>query len=497
MADNRSPRASGRSRQSRKSRRPRLDVVRILTLAAGLLLVLTLGIGLATGRLAGLVSTLLPRDPSPTASPDDPTTAAPSPTDGSPASPTPASSPTPSVPPRPVLILSVGDIILHTSVIEGGTYDWSTGGTARAKDAPRDYSHLFEDTEALFRSADLACVNYEGTLAGPPYTSYPQFSGPDAMADAIRGAGFNLVITANNHLYDRGLDGLLRTLSVFRDRGLPVIGTRASAEEPGDVVVDLRGIRVGVAAYTFETTGGGSAMTINGTAIAAAARPLVDSFNPYDQGALEEDLSAMSDRVRSLRERGAEIVLFQLHWGEEYTTRAGSYQKAMARRLADAGVDVIVGHHPHMVQEIEILASDVTGRETLVYYSIGNYMGNMLYDTHNTRGYTEDALIAGILLDRGPDGAARVLSGGYLATFIAKDDLGVSGGPVRHRAIPLRRFLEAKRDEPGIPLTRLQASMDRIASVMVRNRLEGALPVSEWTWLPDGVGPGSLREASG
>ena len=199
----------------------------------------------------------------------------------------PANTPAPTpAPDRTVILDAVGDYSCIRKVIDGGLV---SGG----KEPAYDYNPIFQYVQPIFARADLALANYEGTLAGPPYSGYPRFCAPDAIADALFSAGFRVMWTANNHTLDRGLAGVIRTAQIFQERGFQVIGTRPDEQKPADGVIEVKGVKIGLMAYTFETIGSETQKALNGIPMPAAADPLIDSFNPNRSGAFEKDFAVM------------------------------------------------------------------------------------------------------------------------------------------------------------------------------------------------------------
>ena len=135
-------------------------------------------------------------------------------------------------------ILSIGDLLMHGQLITD----------AQQADGSYDFSYIFPYITPYVTAADYAAANLEVTLAGPsrPYQGYPMFNSPDAIVDAAKNAGFDMLLTANNHMYDSGEDGFLRTVRTIREKGLTVLGTREEAEEPAYTVQDINGIKVGM-----------------------------------------------------------------------------------------------------------------------------------------------------------------------------------------------------------------------------------------------------------
>jgi len=387
--------------------------------------------------------------------------------------PSPSPTPSPTLTPTPApeihaTITAVGDIIMHKSVIEGGL-------TNPGEAVPvYDYNTDFQYVSSIFGESDLAMGNFEGTLNGPPYSGFPSFSAPDAIADALFTAGFRVICTANNHCIDKGMDGLIRTASVFRDTGLTVIGTRPDTTSPMDTVEDLGGIKVGLLNYTFETPGTEQRKTINGIPLPDGADLLIDSFNPYREPAYESDMLAIFQRVDELRRQGAEIICLTLHWGEEYNTHSVAWQQRMAQDLCDGGVDLIIGHHPHVIEEIDVLTSAVTGKQTLVYYSLGNFLGNWNFGSLGTAGKAQDGMIARVTFLKTADGVT-IEKGEYIPTNVVRIP---KGSGLQHLIVPV---LPALSDPAAYQTTtaEMQASYDRINKILDLCTGTNEIPVTE------------------
>ncbi len=366
-----------------------------------------------------------------------------------------------------VTIDIVGDIIMHKAVTDGGR---TNPGKSPAE---YDYSYAFQYIRPILSESDLSIGNFEGTLAGPPYTGFPHFSGPDDIADALYEAGFRVLCTANNHCIDKGYDGLVRTATVLRDKGFTVIGTRPDENSAIDAIVELDGIRVGLINYSFESIGTRTRKALNGIPLPEGSDPLINSFNPNRAAAFEKDLAAIIDDVERLRREGAEFICLSIHWGTEYTTHSASWQRAMAVMLCDAGVGLIVGHHPHVLQEIEVITSGINQNQTLVYYSTGNFFGNWAFGTLGTSGKTQDGMIARVTLLKTADGV-RIEKGEYIPTFVVRTPRGPG---MKHYIIPV---IPAMTD-PEFYLTdesTMNASYKRIMKILGPCTGTDSIPVS-------------------
>ncbi|NLI79431.1 MAG: CapA family protein [Candidatus Riflebacteria bacterium] len=294
--------------------------------------------------------------------------------------------------PQRVDLVAVGDIMVHETQLK--THYVASGDT-----------YLFDDDFRFIRpwlqSADLAIGNLETVFGGTAkkYSGYPFFNTPDTLAEALARAGFDVLTVANNHALDMGVEGAKRTVEVVRRNGMDVIGGRARPEDDPLVVREVRGVRVGLLGLTYETGSRGSARTLNGTAMPPAALSLLETFRPFR---LAEDLPGIEGKVKRLRDKGAELVVAVLHWGEEYGKQPTAGQRLMVSHLASAGVDLVFGHHAHVVQKVEVLPRPDGGR-MLVAWSLGNFLSNQRYEFLQRRD-TEDGLLMQVTVERATRG---------------------------------------------------------------------------------------------
>lgn len=226
-------------------------------------------------------------------------------------------------------------------------------------DGSYDYAPCFRYVKDYIQSADLAIVNLEVPLAGKPYSGYPQFSSPDALAEAARKAGFDIMTTANNHCVDRGGKGLERTLRALDSLNIPHLGTyrdRAQHDAAHPLMVERNGIRLALLCYTYGTNG------------IEVPKPNVVNFI---------DTTEMLRDLRTADERGADFVITLIHWGIEYQTHSNREQEEMARWLLEHGCDAVIGGHPHVVQNFTLDAIPGNARyPEVVIYSMGNLVSN-------------------------------------------------------------------------------------------------------------------------
>ena len=226
-------------------------------------------------------------------------------------------------------------------------------------DGTYDFSPCFRFVKDYIAQADLAIVNLEVTLAGEPFTGYPQFSSPDALLEAARDAGFDIVQTANNHCLDRGRRGLERTLRVIDGMGMPRLGTYLDSADRASrypLIVSRNGIRLALLCYTYGTNG-----------IAVQSPNVVNMI----------DTAAMAADLQRAKDLGADFIVTLVHWGIEYQTRANSEQEQLAQWLLAHGSGAVVGGHAHVVQNFTADALPGNGRfPEVVVYSMGNLVSN-------------------------------------------------------------------------------------------------------------------------
>lgn len=252
-----------------------------------------------------------------------------------------------------LIITAVGDILMHNTELNAA-YSPSSG--------EYDFSSFFTHVKPLFQASDLVIGNLETTLAGKKlgYTGYPRFNTPEALAANLKDAGIHVVTTANNHSLDRGEAGVINTINHLDEAGLLHTGTSINPEDKERILmVEKKGIKIAVLAYTFSTNG-----------------IFLPKGSPASVNYLEPD--EIEVKIKKARESGAQLVVLALHFGQEYKPYPDSYQKQLASSLLEAGADIILGHHPHVLQPAEIyLSEESLGiKKKFVIYSLGNFVSD-------------------------------------------------------------------------------------------------------------------------
>jgi len=312
-------------------------------------------------------------------------------------------------------ILSTGDLLFHERVINSGL-DPET--------KEYNYDSIFGYIAPYVQAADYAVANMEGTLAGNTngykYSGYPCFNTPDAAVDAAKKAGFDMLLTANNHTYDTKTTGFHRTQEVISDRELDYIGTRKNVEDKTYIVKDINGIKVGMTCYTYQSgTNSNGTKKLNGISMSKEDSKLINSFD-YDN--LKPFYAQLEQELADMKNDGAEVTVVYIHWGREYKTTPNSWQKQMGQAICNLGVDVIVGGHAHVVQPVEVLQNENDpDKTTLCLYSMGNAVSNIRYSSTRP-AETEDGMLYTFTLAKYTDGSVVVEGAEVLSTWVNRHD---------------------------------------------------------------------------
>ncbi len=236
-------------------------------------------------------------------------------------------------------LFMVGDALLHGAVYK----------QAQTDDGGYDFSEMTAVLGEITPQYDLCFYNQETILGGTALglSSYPTFNSPQEFGDVMMGYGFNLVSLANNHTLDKGETGIRASLAYWANQEAMTAGSAGSFEERDALKIgEVNGITYTLLAYTYGT---------NGIPVPEGKEYLV---NVYTKEMIAQDVERVREQV--------DVLIVSMHWGVEYTHTPTQEQREMAQFLADLGVDLVIGHHPHVIQPVEWID------DTLVYYSLGN-----------------------------------------------------------------------------------------------------------------------------
>jgi poly-gamma-glutamate capsule biosynthesis protein CapA/YwtB (metallophosphatase superfamily) len=250
-----------------------------------------------------------------------------------------------------VTICFVGDLMCHSTQFNYARVDADTF----------DFTGVYREVKQYLSAADLTVGNLETVIAGKNkgYSGYPYFNAPDDFIYALADAGFDLLLTANNHALDQGWEGIKRTIEVIDENKIHRTGTFISQEDRDSIrIFAINSIKIAVLAYSENT---------NGLPIPNGKDFVI---NLIDEELIKQDIS-------KARELSVDIVLVNLHYGPEYNREPIDYQKEVVQKIIEFGADIIIGGHPHVIEPFDYFKTNNTKMDTgFVAYSMGNFISN-------------------------------------------------------------------------------------------------------------------------
>lgn len=266
--------------------------------------------------------------------------------------------PEPEVPAEPVEIklMMIGDVLMHMGVIEGGYQ----------ADGSLNYDHLFAHIADDVAEADVAVLNQETILGGArwPYAGYPAFNSPQEVGEAEVAVGFDVVLKATNHTFDYGYDGVRAELAYWA-ASHPQMAVIGMADPDGKGVAPTGGTSP-AGPYIFERDGFKVALLNYTDVLNGNVDP---SFDGHVVSLMTEE--GIRSDVAAAREQADLVVVFT-HWGEEYETVPVESERYWAGVLQEAGADVVIGGHPHVIQPVEVWGEG--SHKMLICWSVGNFV---------------------------------------------------------------------------------------------------------------------------
>ncbi|GGH76260.1 poly-gamma-glutamate synthesis protein (capsule biosynthesis protein) [Pullulanibacillus pueri] len=246
---------------------------------------------------------------------------------------------------RTVTLAAVGDVLIHSQVYE----------KAKTKNG-YDFRPMFEEVKPILSSADIAVANQESMMGGESIglSTYPAFNSPFEIGDALKDTGFDVVTMANNHTLDHGEKAIQNAIHYWDKIGMVHTGSFLSEKDRNTLrIVEKNDIKFAFLAYTYGT---------NGIPTPKNKEYLV---NRIDLPTIKKDVKAAKKK--------SDVVVVALHFGQEYETMPNADQKQLVQALADEGVDIIIGNHPHVLQPLAWVKGK-SGHKTFVAYSLGNFL---------------------------------------------------------------------------------------------------------------------------
>ncbi len=277
-----------------------------------------------------------------------------------------------------------------------------------------DFSTYFQHLGDRIKNADIAIANMEYTLAGKPYSGYPAFSAPESYASYLSGIGFDVFLTANNHIYDKGSSGAEKTIAHFKNLGVKITGI-ASDQQMFDEVfpleIECKGVSLAILNATYGTNVG-----------PGKEWPKILRLSD------KETLAAVLGKAS-----GCDLALVFPHWGIEYELTHSSAQEKDAKWFVSHGADAIIGAHPHVIQDIQHI-DDVP-----VFYSLGNAVSNM------SAANTQMGMMVCLRIVRYHNGSTQMLEPEYELLWCSRP----GGYCASYAVLPVEEFIGTRTQWHG------------------------------------------------
>lgn len=343
-------------------------------------------------------------------------------------------------------LIFAGDIMGHAPQITSAEV---------VKNEKYNYEPCFRYVKPILEKADLAIGNLELTLPGkPPYQGYPMFRSPDDLAKALKGAGFDILVTANNHSNDGRAPGLIHTIHTLRDYEFLQTGTFLDARDRAahyPLMVYKNGFKIALLNYTYGTNG-----------LPTDAPTIV---NLIDKEQMAKDLAEAVARK-------PHYIIVVMHWGLEYQLNENDEQRDLANFLIRNGADMIIGSHPHVVQPVRterVSMPDGSTKEALVVYSLGNFISNQ------QKPHTDGGMMYQVdLLKKKGNPDVRVGKNGMIPVYryVHKP----AGAKPTFYAVPIARAEANRKLIPGMPASAQTAMFNYVSALRKRLNLAELKP---------------------
>ena len=279
--------------------------------------------------------------------------------------PLPTSTPKPTPTPFPehdITLMAVGDNLMHLGIVASG----------KQADGTYNFSMLFDGIRPFLDTADVKIINQETIMGGNfrGFSGFPYFNSPTEVGDAIADAGFNVVLQASNHTTDQKLDGLLYCADFWKSNHPEVLvtGIHEDPSQAEDIpLLTIDDVTFAILNYTYGANTETLPLELSGHLNLLCA--VNEQTGQMDFTTLNPQVPEDIARAKEL----ADVVIVCPHWGTEYSSEISGYQEKWALVMTEAGADVIIGTHPHVVEPIEWITAE-NGNEALCYYSLGNYV---------------------------------------------------------------------------------------------------------------------------
>lgn len=258
-----------------------------------------------------------------------------------------------------IQLMAIGDNLIHMGVVNTGYQE----------DGSLNFNFLFDNISEFLHEAEISIINQETPLAGNElgFSGYPLFNSPTEIGDAIADCGFNVVLQASNHSADQGISGIDNCISFWKTHPEVLLAGIHEPENKSIPILTIEDFSFAILNYTYGP---------NYESVSESLSERLNILCSVDEETNIIDFTTISPQVLEdikYAKTVADIVIVCPHWGNEYQTTPSKYQEEFALQMTQAGADVIIGTHPHVVQPVRIIEAS-NGNKALCYYSLGNYV---------------------------------------------------------------------------------------------------------------------------
>ncbi|MFJ3287291.1 CapA family protein [Streptomyces sp. NPDC086669] len=339
---------------------------------------------------------------------------------------------------RSFTVAAAGDVLIHPELVDQAAKDAKKTGEGQAG---LDFGPLMAGVKPIISKADLAICHMETPVGTPkgPFEGYPEFLVPPQILTTLKDVGYDTCSTASNHTFDHGLKAVKRTLDAMDKVGLGHTGSARTPKEAEQINIrDVNGVKVAHLAFSWESF-----------------------LNPTPEKQKWAFNRLGTDEIKKAearaRKKGAEVVILSVHWGLEHYNEPSVPQLELAERITkETGVDLVIGHHAHVVQPIQ----KVNG--TWVAYSLGNQVARHSSPT----GLTEEGAIGWFEFRETSDGGWKV-DARYRTTLVdippelEAGEKAPEGAVVDHRLVDVQNALDHPGDLSEDRMARYRLAADR------------------------------------
>lgn len=332
-------------------------------------------------------------------------------------------------------VLFIGDMMQHSSQMEA----------ARVIDDEYDFRPSWKYVKDYISSADITVGNLETTIGYSTYMGYPRFKAPVAYLDAAIDAGVDVFLTANNHIYDHYGKGVRQTIDILDSAGVVHTGAWKDTleyEKNRVMMIEEKGIKFAFLSYTYATN-------------IPSAAPVVVNYR--DSVRIKEDIAIA-------RDKGADVIIASMHWGVEYDSIPSTSQTLYAGLLIREGVDIIMGHHPHVIQPVYEIGDKDGEIRHVVMYSLGNYLSGQR--TISTQG----GMAVNVTFERDKRGDVKIVGSHYMLHWVRHGNDSMENTE-KFTILPLGKVLCGDLPLSPSELYRARVFNDRIKRIFETTRV--------------------------